>query len=139
MLAAAADVSEPKEKPKVHRDSIAHVPLKSHGGLQYTGEVFFGRGNSMQPITVQFDTGSAIVYVLTDKCTDDCNAETKFKVNQPKDASVFSEARAQLEESLNNRIEYGYGSGYINGALADQQICFANSTSAPCVDHVKIL
>ena len=82
--------------------------------------MFFGRGSSKQPITVQFDTGSAIVYVLTDKCTDDCNSETKFKVNQPKDASAFSEARAQIEDSLNNRIEYGYGSGYINGALADQ-------------------
>lgn len=97
----------------------------------------------MQPITVQFDTGSAIVYVLTDKCTDDCNAQTKFKVSQPSKndttGGTFNDYASSIENNLDNRIEYGYGSGYINGALADQQLCFANSKTAPCVEHVKIL
>lgn len=47
--------------------------------------------------------------------------------------------RQQLEDSLSNRIEYGYGSGYINGALAEQQICFEQGEKAPCVSGVKIL
>jgi len=43
------------------------------------------------------------------------------------------------EDELNSRIEYGYGSGYINGNIAEQKICFAESKAAPCVNGVKIL
>lgn len=45
----------------------------------------------------------------------------------------------QLTESLDNRVEYGYGSGYINGMAAEQQICFEEGPQSPCVDGVKIL
>ena len=57
---------------------MAQVPLKNINNQQYTGEVYFG--NPPQKMTMQFDTGSAIVYLLTDMCTFDCNKQTKFKV-----------------------------------------------------------
>jgi hypothetical protein len=47
------------------------VPLLNIDNQQYTGQVFFG--SSLQPMTMQFDTGSAIIYVLTNKCTNDGN------------------------------------------------------------------
>jgi hypothetical protein len=38
------------------------------------------------------------------------------------------------------RLEYGYGSGYINGFLADEKICFAEDPkSAPCIGGIKLL
>ena len=51
------------QKKKAEKSSMASVPLKNINNQQYTGEVFFR--NPPQKITVQFDTGSAIVYVLT--------------------------------------------------------------------------
>ena len=87
---------------------------------------------------VQFDTGSAIVYVLTDKCTENCNKQTKYV--QTKDlAKEASLSQSQDEDASNNRIEYGYGSGYINGYLSQEKICFAKDDSQPCVNGIKIL
>jgi len=31
-------------------------------------------------MAMQFDTGSAIVYLLTDKCINDCNNSPKYKL-----------------------------------------------------------
>jgi hypothetical protein len=116
------EVKEEQAK-KVKSNSIAHVPLQSHSGLQYTGEVFFGADR--QKMKVQFDTGSAIVYVLTDKCDLNCNQQTKFLTHKAKaEPKDVEEMQRQLTESLDNRVEYGYGSGYINGMAAEQQICF---------------
>jgi len=38
-----------------------------------------------------------------------------------------------------SRIEYGYGSGYINGFVGDEKLCFAEDKSAPCVSGIKML
>lgn len=37
-----------------------------------------------------------------------------------------------------NRLEYGYGSGYINGHLAEERICFAENNKT-CVSGIKML
>jgi hypothetical protein len=72
-------------------------------------------GSPRQKINMQFDTGSAIVYVLTDLCTENCNSQTKFKVGN---SSLFQQGSIEsIDEASGNRIEYGYGSGYINGYL----------------------
>ena len=47
--------------------------------------------------------------------------------------------QAQADEGLMSRLEYGYGSGYINGFLAEERICFEQGDSAPCLNGVKIL
>jgi len=38
-----------------------------------------------------------------------------------------------------NRIEYGYGSGYINGFLGQLDICFAQGDTSPCIKNIKTL
>jgi hypothetical protein len=39
-----------------------------------------------------------------------------------------------------NRVEYGYGSGYINGFAQEAQICFSEDTkAAPCVKGINML
>lgn len=76
-------------------------------------------------MTVQFDTGSAIVYVLTDKCNEHCNELPKFKTfKKGKSAEDYMNASA-IGDDLMNRVEYGYGSGYINGFAQETQICFS--------------
>lgn len=37
------------------------------------------------------------------------------------------------------RVEYGYGSGYINGFLDETQLCFEQGDKAPCINKIKIL
>jgi len=71
------------------------------------------------------------VYVLTSKCNETCNKAQKFV--QTKDVASISE-----NDEL-SRIEYGYGSGYINGYVAKEKLCFAKDKSAPCLSDVKIL
>ena len=42
-------------------------------------------------------------------------------------------------DGQDGRIEYGYGSGYINGLLGEESICFAQGDTAPCIKNVKVL
>lgn len=56
-------------------------------------------------MTVQFDTGSAIVYVLTDKCTKNCNSETKFKDKSPPVPSTAMERVRARMNGLNTDME----------------------------------
>ena len=63
-------LAQKKEAPK-GTGGIAHVPLKNINNQQYIGDVYFGDNN--QKMTMQFDTGSAVVYVLTDLCKENCN------------------------------------------------------------------
>lgn len=69
------------------------------------------------------------MYVLTDKCKEDCNKQTKFMETK----------KLAGADDLMSRIEYGYGSGYINGFVNEQPICFSNDSMAPCINGVKIL
>ena len=45
----------------------------------------------------------------------------------------------QEDDGNSNRIEYGYGSGYINGYLGTEKICFAQDNTSPCIKGIKIL
>jgi len=36
-------------------------------------------------------------------------------------------------------MEYGYGSGYINGAIETEKICFSEDETVPCLSGIKIL
>jgi len=38
-----------------------------------------------------------------------------------------------------NRMEYGYGSGYINGQIKKEKLCFSEDPKSPCIEKVKIL
>lgn len=88
---------------------------------------------------MQFDTGSAIVYVLTSKCTENCNSFEKYDVEKGKTPEQLKEMKSKLAEALTGRMEYGYGSGYINGYLEEMQLCFEQGDKAPCINKMKIL
>lgn len=47
--------------------------------------------------------------------------------------------KQKLAESLMSRVEYGYGSGYINGFLDETPLCFEQGESAPCIKGLKVL
>ena len=124
------------------KSAYASVPLRNYGGLQYTGEIFIGE--ELQKMTVQFDTGSAIVYVLTDQCNEDCNEQQKYKLKKDNKTGSFlvhhkDGFEAQVDDMM-GRMEYGYGSGYINGFLATEKICFSKEKdAAPCISAVKMI
>ena len=43
-------------------------------------------------------------------------------------------------DDMMGRIEYGYGSGYINGFLATEKLCFSkDKDTAPCISAVKMI
>jgi len=44
-----------------------------------------------------------------------------------KDVQSSALSEAEEENGQGNRIEYGYGSGYINGYLAHEKICFSQN------------
>lgn len=92
-----------------------------------------------------FDTGSAIVYALTDLC-EKCNEFPKYNLHKTKEGKpMVSRASGFLnqEESVSDktpRFEYGYGSGYINGYMSSEKICFAdNANAAPCIDQTQVI
>lgn len=47
--------------------------------------------------------------------------------------------KQKLSEQLMSRVEYGYGSGYINGFLDETPLCFEQGDNAPCVKGLKVL
>ena len=44
-----------------------------------------------------------------------------------------------LIDESSPRYEYGYGSGYINGLLSYEKLCFSQDNMAPCIEQVQVL
>jgi hypothetical protein len=38
-----------------------------------------------------------------------------------------------------NRIEYGYGSGYINGLVTNEKLCFSEASDSACLNDIKLI
>ena len=62
--------------------------------------------------------------MLTSDCVSDCNSQKKFEVTVDKKNGLASPQTLDQMES-ENRMEYGYGSGYINGPVKKEKICFS--------------
>ena len=56
----------PHAHPAPNTGAMVGIDLKNINNEQYVGELAFG--GSQQKIPVMFDTGSAMIYVLTDNC-----------------------------------------------------------------------
>jgi len=65
--------------------------------------------------------------VLTDRCTEGCNTETKYRLPKSQEFDDFA------------RIEYGYGSGYINGYTEKLKLSFGTEKGAPAISGIDIL
>jgi hypothetical protein len=68
---------------------------------------------------------------LTDGCKNDCNNQEKFIVKK-------SKGNSQDSDDL-NRIEYGYGSGYINGLVTNEKLCFSEGSDSACLNDIKLI
>lgn len=69
---------------------------------------------------------------MTDGCKNDCNTQEKFIAKK-------SKGFASQESDDLNRIEYGYGSGYINGLVTNEKLCFSEGSDAACLNDIKII
>ena len=73
-------------------------------------------GTPPQPLTVMFDTGSSIMYALTSRCKKGC----------PKRLEKFDpELSGTFQDTPDKRQEQNYGKGFVQGSLAQDQVCFS--------------
>lgn len=76
------------------RNGPEGISLRNINNQQYVGEVLVGQ--PQQLMTVMFDTGSSIMYVLSTKCQKGCPGRLeKFDAEQ---SSTFEDFRAQRQE-----------------------------------------
>lgn len=79
-------------------------------------------------MTVMFDTGSSIMYVMSTKCKRGCpDRLEKFDQDNSGTFQYFQKQRQ----------DQNYGSGFVTGAMALDQVCFGN-TIDKC-DNYKFL
>ena len=63
-----------------------------------------------------FDTGSAVIYAMSDKCLkDDC----------PQQMPKFDTRSQSLAGHNDTREELNYGEGYVAGTVANDNVCFS--------------
>jgi hypothetical protein len=64
-----------------------------------------------------------------------------LKKNSKNETLVHHKDGDEVEvDDMMGRIEYGYGSGYINGFLATEKMCFSKEKdAAPCISAVKMI
>lgn len=75
-----------------------------------------------------FDTGSACIYAISDKCSfDDC----------PKKMEKYDTRSKSLKDSQETQ-ELNYGQGYVSGSIGTERICFA-SEGKGCINGVQML
>ena len=103
----------------------AEVELANYNNQQYVGEFYFG--TPLQKMSVQFDTGSSAIYVITQKCTDCPSNLDKFNTQ---DSTSFQDTK--------ERVTQAYGSGEVNGSIAKDNICFT-TTGLDCIDNVSFI
>ena len=60
------DSSSNKNDKGSQDETMSEIDLDNIDGVQYVGKVWVGEPS--QPMSVQFDTGSASMYLITDNC-----------------------------------------------------------------------
>ena len=74
-----------------------------------------------------FDTGSAVIYAISDKCApNEC----------PKNNTRYDTRSKTLHDSATDREELHYGEGYVSGSIGKENICFSSNS---CVNQVEML
>jgi hypothetical protein len=72
-----------------------------------------------------FDTGSAVIYAMSDRC---------MKIDCPEDM-VKLDTRSTSLVDKKIRQELNYGQGYVSGSIANEDICL----SEVCLSQVNML
>jgi hypothetical protein len=82
-------------------------------------------GTPRQKVKVLFDTGSPLMYVMSDLCDNRCDTtQDKFETKKSK---TFKAEEARADQP--------YGSGSISGPLATDTICFGRDDDS-CFENV---
>lgn len=84
-------------------------------------------GTPIQKMKVQFDTGSAIMYVMTEKCE-----------NCPKDMARFNTKESTTFKGTGERQSQPYGTGNIEGEIAQETVCFTKD-GLSCIENVSLI
>lgn len=80
------------------------------------GKVTFG--SPKQSLQMLFDTGSAVIYAMSDKCLkDDC----------PQNMEKYDTRSKSLHDHNGDRQELNYGQGYVSGTIGNENICFGDT------------
>lgn len=113
-------------------DSITvGIDLQNFNNEQYIGSIVVG--DDKQSVPVMFDTGSALMYVVTDKCDKNlCPQEVKYK---PGSSSKYSLAQGQDSEPTAKC----YGRGCVSGQLSQDQVCFSADDNKACLSGATFL
>ena len=65
-----------------------------------------------------FDTGSAVVYAMSDKCLPgDC----------PESMKKYDTRSKSLSTRADNRQELNYGQGYVSGTIGSENLCLGSN------------
>ena len=93
------------------------IDLKNIKNEQYVGTLMFGSNRQKMPIL--FDTGSSLMYVVSDKCDQQlCPQEARFQ------ASGSGDYRANADGDK-EPLGHCYGSGCVSGVVSKDTVCFA--------------
>lgn len=80
-----------------------------------------------------FDTGSSMVYILTDKCDKAlCPQENKY--------STLSGGSYKADsDGVHDALAKCYGQGCVKGSVSKDTICFGGAKDSPCIDGATFL
>lgn len=80
-------------------------------------------GTPKQSLEMLFDTGSAVIYAMSDKCLkNDC----------PQNMEKYDTRSRSLQNQPDKRQELNYGQGYVSGSIGNENLCFGMS----CLNQV---
>jgi hypothetical protein len=108
---------------KVLKDKIAlansmlgldEEPLKDYTDTEYAGEVDIG--TPAQKFSVVMDTGSANLWVASDKCTTKTSCKGKTE---------FVESKSSTYKSSTQKFSIQYGTGSCSGTIGYDTVCIA--------------
>lgn len=111
-------------------DSITvGIDLQNFNNEQYIGNIVIG--DQKQKLPVLFDTGSALMYVVTDKCQNElCPQEVKY---QPGSSGKYSLGQDK------DPVAKCYGKGCVSGQVSQDQVCFSADDDKACLSGATFL
>ena len=99
----------------------AAIDLKNINNQQFVGELYLG--TPPQKIPMQFDSGSAVLYVVTDKCE-----------NCPADMQRFDTSKSTSYKPTGERQKEAYGAGLVEGDVAQETVCYSKDKLS-CIEN----
>ena len=118
-MKSSQNLVQTSDSAKAKKSPVYEVELTNYNNEQYVGSIWFGDGK--QKIPVMFDTGSPMVYVLTQDCSNElCPQEQKFAQT----GSGTYKADADGETDV---LAHCYGQGCVSGSVSKDLMCFTDT------------